>query len=130
MTVQDHSPIFGTDDTTPAKRQWYKKPLFLLPVGALLLGLAIGSANTPDPVTVTVEKPVEKIVTKTVTETVEKTPASCLRALEVNELAFTLFSSALKNILAGDLATANTTIEQVGAMVPENNAAKAECRAK
>lgn len=123
--------IYTTSDLhSPAP----KRPSFLhrhragliVGVAALILGVGIGAAGEPEPVTIEKEVPgPERIVTKTV----EVTPEACLTALDLNEQAFTLLSSSMSSILDGDLAAANTSTGAVKAMVPKVNTAKAECRA-
>jgi hypothetical protein len=109
--------------TPPKKQAWWKKPIVVLPVATLALGLGLGANNRPDPVvnTVTVEKPVEKIV--------EVTPQSCLTALELNETAFSYLSDSLTSITEMDYTAAGSSTGKVEALVPKVNAAKSECRA-
>jgi hypothetical protein len=126
----------------PAKRPWYKRAAVLLPAGALLLGLGVGSAVQPKPETITKEVPgPERVVTKT--ETVEKTPVACLTALDLSEQAIDYAGEALgytkeAMMAASRLDAAGITAEsnKVGALTPKIKAitgpltaAKAECRA-
>lgn len=64
------------------KRRWFAKPAVLIPAAALLVGLGMGAAATPEPKveTVTVPGP-ERIVTKTVE--VKVTPPECITALDL-----------------------------------------------
>lgn len=135
MTENTTTPFHPTTEhgnwgaPPPAKpKAWWKKPLFLLPTGALLLGLAIGSSNAPAPEVKEVPGP-ERIVTKTEKVDVPITPQACLTALDINELAFTFLSESLGHVLDADYTAANASSDKVKALVPKVNAAKSECRA-
>lgn len=112
-------------EPTPKKKRWFTKPVVLLPVAALIVGVGVGSAGQKAPETI-VET---KTVTETVTEEVEVTPASCLEALDLNEEAFDYASESLGHIAAGDFAAANRSTERMGTLTPRVNAAKESCRA-
>lgn len=121
---------WGTPPPAPKKKQWFTKPIVWVPAAAMLLGLAIGSSNTPAPVEVVKEVPgPERIVTKTEKVDVPVTPQACLVALDINELAFTLVSESLGHVLDADYTAANASSDKVKALVPKANAAKSECRA-
>ena len=128
MTMQDHSPIFMSDTPTPAPKPkaWWKKPIFILPLGTLVLGLGLGMNNRPEPVQVPGP---ERVVTKTETKEVEVTPQSCLTSLELNESAFSYLSDSLTSITEMDYTAAKASTDKVQALVPKVNAAKSECRA-
>lgn len=128
----------GRNFTARQKPQaWWKKPVVILPLGTLVLGLSLGTMNRPDPVTVTVEKPVEKIVEKKVT------PVACLTALDLSEQAFGYAAESMGYMskaltAAGDMDVAAITqasadlkvvTPKMEALSPRVNAAKAECRA-
>jgi hypothetical protein len=140
-----YTPFYdGTQPPAPKKQAWWKKPAVLLPIGALLLGTAIGTSNRPAPVEVVKEVPgPERVVTKTEKVDVPTTPASCLTALDLSEQAFTYAAESMGYMnealqAAGKFNTAG--IEAAGeklkvlnpkltALSPQVNAAKAECRA-
>lgn len=114
----------------PKKQAWWKKPAVLLPVGALLLGTAIGTANTPKPVEVVKEVPgPERVVEKEKRVEVPVTPASCMTALDLNEEAFSGLAKSMSLVTEGDYSGAKANNETVARLVPKVNAAKAECRA-
>lgn len=110
-------------DPTPKRKRWFTKPVVLLPVAALIVGVGLGSAGQKAPETIVETK------TVTETETVEVTPASCLEALDLNEEAFDYASESLGHIAAGDFAAANRSTERMGTLTPRVNAAKESCRA-
>lgn len=136
----------GTPPEKKKKQAWWKNPAVLLGVGALLIGLGIGS-STAKPETVEVTKEVEvpgpeRI--KTVTKEVPTTPAACLTALTLAEQAFDYAAEALTysneatqaaaRLNAAGITAASGKIDGVTAklkgIAPELNAAKAECRSK
>lgn len=126
-------PQWNPPTTPPKKKQWFKNPLLLIPLGALLLGLSIGGA-TAKTETVEVIKEVkvpgpERTVTKNVEVPTPVTPASCLEALTLNEEAFDLAVGALDAISQRDMVTANSYTAKLQALAPKVNAAKAQCRA-
>lgn len=132
-------PFPGNTPPAPKKQAWWKKPIVILPVATLILGLGLGMSNRPDPVTntVTVEKPVEKIVEK------EVTPQACLTALdkagevidisgEVVRVMSEGFSAVSTMDVAGVAAVGPKVQEQTAklkALTPSYVAAKTECRA-
>lgn len=68
----------------PQKKRWFKNPLLLIPVGALILGFSAGASTTPEPVTVVETKEVpgpERTVTTEVE--VPVTPPECIEALDL-----------------------------------------------
>jgi hypothetical protein len=130
------APTSHLQPPAPKKKQWFKNPLLLVPVAALLLGLSIGSSSAKTE-TVEVVKEVEvtkevkvpgpeRVVTKEVK--VPTTPASCLEALTLNEEAFDLASESLGYVAKGDYPSANATTAKLKAMASKVNAAKAACR--
>ena len=142
MSNHTAAPAVSIPSTVPApetKRPIWKRPLTLVGVGALAIGILIGGSGRPAPEVVTVEKPVDKIVEKRV----EVTPAVCLSALDLSETAFGYASDAFGFASAALTAAGNMDIagiEKAGAdikalnpkieaIAPRVNAAKAECRA-
>lgn len=131
-------------DPAPKKKRWFKNPLLLIPVGALILGFSAGASTTPEPVTVTETKEVpgpERVVEKEVE--VPVTPAACTEYIAVSEEAFGYaseiigylgsaltgasdFDVAVVEKAAADMKTVQPKLE---AVTPKVNAAKAECAA-
>ena len=73
-------------------RRWFTKPVVILPVAALVLGLGLGTANRPAPVQVPGP---ERIVTHTEKVNVPTTPAECLKALDLYDQVVTLSGEAM-----------------------------------
>jgi hypothetical protein len=136
-------PQWNPPTTPPKKKQWFKNPLLLIPVGTLLLGLSIGGAKT-ETVEVTKEIPgPERTVTKEVKVNVPTTPAACIEALSLYEQVVDYSGEALG--YSNDALQAAARLDAAGieaagskmksltpklqAMTPKVNAAKAECRA-
>lgn len=137
--MSQHYPSFPTPTShlqppAPRKKQWFKNPLLLIPLGTLLLGLSIGGASAKtETVEVTKEVQVpgpERTVTKEVKVPVPTTPASCLEALTLTEEAFDYASESVGAISKYDLAGANAATKKLQAIAPRVNAAKAACRAE
>lgn len=124
------------------KKRWFKNPLLLIPVAALIVGFSAGASTTPEPVTVTTEVPGPE---RTVTKEVEKlvTPAACTEYIAVSEEAFGYASEIigyLGSALSGaaDFDTAmvekaavdmEVVMPKLEALTPKVNATKAECAA-
>ena len=141
MTMQDHSPIFMSDNPTPPKpKVWWKKAVVILPVATLVLGLGLGTMNRPDPVQVPGP---ERIVEKPIEKRVEVTPQSCLTALNLSDEAFGYAAEAMGFMsdamtAAGNLDLAaikkaneglNQTTPKMTKLKDPLQSAKAECRA-
>lgn len=123
---------FQTPPPAPKKRPWYKQRIVLIPAAAMLVGLGMGAATTPEPKTVEVIKEVpgpERTVTKEVKVNVPTTPASCLEALDLNEQAFTGLAESLRLVTERDYSGAKANNDKVARLVPKVNAAKVSCRA-
>lgn len=132
-------------DLRPRKQQLIQKPWFIPAVVgslALFVGIGIGSAGEPEPVTVTKEVPgPERVVTKTVEK--EVTPQACLTALDLSEEGFSYSAEAMGymgdaltaagNFDVAALTKANTDIETVSPKLKQLTApmkvAVSECRA-
>lgn len=76
------------------QRRWFTKPVVILPVGALILGLGLGTMNRPAPERIAVPGP-ERIVTKTETVNVPTTPPECIKALDIYDQVVTLSGEAM-----------------------------------
>lgn len=114
---------------------------------ALLVGTGIGSATQPEPTTQTVTQTKVRTVpgpTKTVvkTDVQEKTPASCLTALDYADQGFGYASESMGYAQEGFEAVSNLDIdklqqvtpklqrvnEKIGSLAPKYRAAKDACR--
>lgn len=107
----------------------------LIPAVTLAVGLGIGvsTSATAEPV----------VKTKTVTETVEVTPQSCLDALDHADRGFNIAADGFEAAEDGFNAVAEfdvaaleavvpritTTADEMSALVPQYQSAKADCRA-
>lgn len=123
-------------------RRWFTKPVVILPVAALVLGLGLGSMNRPDPVQVAVPGP-ERIVNHDVRVSVPTTPAECATAIDLYEQLTDYTSEALgytqdAMVAAStfDVAGINASTANVKKLTPKIQAigdplkaAKAACRA-
>jgi hypothetical protein len=144
MTDQTTLPTQFTpapQSEAPKKKRWFTRPVVVLPIATLVLGLGLGMNNRPDPVTITntVEKPVDRIIK----QDVKVTPVACLTALDLAEQGFTYSAEALGytnealqaasrlNVAGVNAATEKMKVlnPKISAMTGPMTAAKAQCRA-
>jgi hypothetical protein len=101
---------------------------------AFILGAALAASSPPEPTVIEVPGGEPKIETKTVTKTktveVERTPQSCLTALNIASEAFTKAGDALIAASAGDSTQFQRFVSWAEEQKPELTVASLDCRSK
>jgi hypothetical protein len=118
-------PVPPQNAVPPKPKTPFWKKIWVLPVAALLVGLAIG-AGDPRTVEVTKEVPVEKIVEKEVEVAVPTTPQGCIDAIDTAVEMFAV-QAAVMDIVSGSLnAVANNDVAGIDAATAKMGEQNAE----